>query len=274
MILENSQISPEPKTRLLHKIWFVLQKWWTDAANAAFNRAPKARRLERFVSCHACSDFSFARNWTPQGFLDFDSRLANCTKPKSWELHWTNALPPRTTAQNSHASSTEPKCWDKLGCWLLHRTRWHRARNGTKPKSWDELSCWLLDWTRRHEAWSWHGNKMLRQAQRLIIALTHAAQNMKLAQNKNVEMSSSAENDKKLMGTELTLALHQNAWWYLTTDQYYQNQKIKLLHDVCFVFINDELTQLTLGSAAPPLAASGERSERTGTICYVRVWLS
>ena len=53
--------------------------------------------------------------------------------------------------------------------------------------------------------------KMLRQAQRLIIALTHAAQNRKLAQNKNVEMSSSAENDKKLMGTELTLALHQNA---------------------------------------------------------------
>ena len=52
---------------------------------------------------------------------------------------------------------------------------------------------------------------MLRQAQRLIITLTHATQNMKLAQNKNVEISSSAENDKKLMGTELTLALHQNA---------------------------------------------------------------
>ena len=52
--------------------------------------------------------------------------------------------------------------------------------------------------------------KCLRQAQRLIIALSHAAQNMKLAQNKNVEMNSSVENDKKPMGTELTLALHQN----------------------------------------------------------------
>ena len=261
MILENSQISPEPKTRLLHKIWFVLQKWWTDAANASISRAPKARRLDWIVSCHTCSDLSFARDWPPQGFLDFNSRLANCTKPKSLELHWTNALPPRTTAQNSHASSTEPKCWDKLGAGYCTEPDGTEPENCTEPKSWDELSCWLLDWTRRHKAWSWHGTKMLRQAQRLIIALSHAAQNMKLAQNKNVEMNSSVENDRKPMGTELTLALHQNVWWYLATDQYHQNQKTRLLLDICFLCIIDELKQLTPGSRAPP------KAESLGTTC-------